>query len=120
MTAPERAMVRCLFFFVASMALETSAILVPRPTYDVEGGGHVVSDVPPGPRIFPKEEWRLPGHMRPVGYNVRLLPLIEEGSFLTEGFVEIIADCLNSAGNITLHSAVDIDDSSVAVSPQFR
>ncbi len=63
------------------------------------------------------EEWRLPQHMRPVSYTVRLLPFIEEGNFLTLGAVEIYVDCLQDAGNVTLHSAVNLNESSVAVRP---
>jgi hypothetical protein len=62
-----------------------------------------------------KEEWRLPEHIRPIWYSVRLLPYMEEGNFLTEGYVEIFVDCLEDTTNITLNSAVTIIDPSVAV-----
>ena len=62
------------------------------------------------------EDLRLSGDLRPVSYNVRLLPFIEEGNFTVDGFVEIIFNCIRSTSNITLNSnELTIDRNSIGV-----
>lgn len=54
------------------------------------------------------EEMRLPGDIIPISYNVRMLPyveLIESGNYTTDGYVEIVFQCLRSTVNISINSA---------------
>ena len=62
------------------------------------------------------EEYRLPRHIIPSAYNIRLLPFIEEGNFTTHGEVQIHANCVEEADNITLNVAdIDLDLESITV-----
>ena len=51
------------------------------------------------------EDLRLPDALKPTLYNVRLLPFIEPGNFTTDGYVEILFDCLTGTRNISMNSA---------------
>jgi len=51
------------------------------------------------------EDLRLPSTLKPTLYNVRLLPFIEPGNFTTDGYVEILFDCLTDTRNISMNSA---------------
>lgn len=65
------------------------------------------------------DDLRLSGDLKPVSYNIRLLPFIEVGNFTTDGYVEIVFNCIRATSNITLSSnALTIDSSSVAVIAQ--
>ncbi len=91
--------------------------LIPQPVRLESGSSpDVLSATTQLTRAGVKEEWRLPENIRPVWYSVRLLPFMEEGNFLTEGYVEIFVECINDTNSITLNSAVTIDDSTVSVS----
>jgi len=46
---------------------------------------------------------RLPQHLG--SYNIRLLPFIEEGNFTTDGYIEIVFNCIAPTDNLTLNSA---------------
>ena len=62
------------------------------------------------------EDLRLTGDLRPVSYNVQLLPFIEVGNFTTDGYVQIVFNCIRSTINITLNSnALTIDRNSISV-----
>ena len=62
------------------------------------------------------EEYRLPRHIIPSAYNIRLLPFIEVGNFTTHGEVQIHAHCIEEADNITLNVAdIDLDLESITV-----
>lgn len=52
-----------------------------------------------------EEEYRLPGNLKPVSYMIRLLPIIEEGNFTTDGLISMVFDCLADTANITINSA---------------
>ena len=94
-------------------AISASSIPLPSRRNEVPQQTHALATY--SGRADVKEDWRLPEHIRPIWYSVRLLPYMEEGNFLTEGYVEIFVDCLQDTTNITLNSAVTIIDSSVAV-----
>ena len=61
------------------------------------------------------EALRLPGDIIPISYNIRLLPFIG-GNFSTDGYVEILVQCVRNAPNISLNSAdIDINVASISV-----
>lgn len=63
------------------------------------------------------EEYRLPRHILPSFYNIKLLPFIEVGNFTTHGEVQIHATCVEALDSITLHIAdIDLDYTSILVS----
>ena len=54
------------------------------------------------------EDMRLPGDIIPINYNVRMFPfveLIESGNYTTDGYVEILVQCLKATSNISINSA---------------
>lgn len=62
------------------------------------------------------EDLRLPGDILPRSYNVRLLPFIEVGNWTTEGYVEILVECIIPTVNISLNSLdLTIDTASITV-----
>ena len=62
------------------------------------------------------KDWRLPGDLVPVDYKIRLLPFLEVDNFTTDGYVEIIFNCLKDTTNITLNSAdLTFDCNSISV-----
>jgi hypothetical protein len=57
------------------------------------------------------EDTRLPGDIIPITYNIRMLPFVEliaSGNFTTDGYVEIVAECVRATSNISINSA-DLD-----------
>lgn len=61
--------------------------------------------------------WRLPQDLEPITYSIRLLPFIEENNFTTDGFVEIVFNCLVSTPYIIFNAAeIDLNNESVSVS----
>ena len=59
---------------------------------------------------------RLPKNLRPIHYEIRLLPWMEEGNFTTSGFIEVLMECVEQTNKIVLHSAeIEIDRMSVQV-----
>lgn len=59
---------------------------------------------------------RLPRDLRPLHYDIRLLPWMEEGNFTTTGFIQILLECITITDKIVLHSAeLEIDRTSVQV-----
>jgi hypothetical protein len=57
------------------------------------------------------EDMRLPGDIIPITYNIRMLPFVEliaSGNFTTDGYVEIVAECVRATSNISINSA-DLD-----------
>ena len=62
------------------------------------------------------DPWRLPLQFAPVSYYVRLLPFIEVGNFTTDGYVEMVVQCVQSTSNITFHSnQITLDYASILV-----
>lgn len=51
-------------------------------------------------------EYRLPTNIVPKKYTIKLTPFIEPGNFTFKGYVEIIANIVNSTNKVVLH----IDD----------
>ena len=63
------------------------------------------------------EDMRLSGDLRPLFYNVKVLPFIEVGNFTTDGYVEITFNCIRATSNISMNAVeLTIDRSSVVVS----
>ena len=59
---------------------------------------------------------RLPRHLIPIKYNVKLIPFIIPDNFTIDGSVSIIMEALETGSNVTLHSAdMDIDHGTVRV-----
>ena len=58
---------------------------------------------------------RLPEHLSPLSYDVKLVPFIIPDNFTIEGSMSLVMEAKTSGStNITLHSAeTDIDHSSV-------
>lgn len=91
---------------------------------DVLGGGSVggkaAIDAAPEQDAQPKSkkprDVRLPLHLIPSGYNVRLLPFIEEGNFTFNGEVTVTMSAEAAGSNITLHiNDLVVDHDSVVV-----
>ena len=76
-------------------------------------------DVPteiPTPTAKTTANIRLPRNIRPVHYDIRLLPWMEEGNFTTNGFIQILLECVETTNKIVLHSTdIEIDRTSVQV-----
>lgn len=54
------------------------------------------------------EDMRLPGDIIPIEYNIRMFPfveLIETGNYTTDGYVEILIQCVRTTRNISINSA---------------
>lgn len=67
------------------------------------------------------EDLRLPGDILPRLYTIRLLPFIEVGNWTTDGYVEIVVDCVISTVNISMNSLdLTIDLASVTVIRKMR
>lgn len=66
------------------------------------------------------EEMRLPGDIIPITYNVQVFPyveLIESGNYTTDGYVEIVVECVRNTRNISINSAdLKIKTETIAVS----
>ena len=62
---------------------------------------------------------RLPGDIIPITYNVRMLPFVEliaSGNYTTDGYVEIVVECVRATQNISINSAeLDIKRSTISV-----
>lgn len=59
---------------------------------------------------------RLPRNLLPLHYDIRLLPWMEEGNFTTDGFIQILLECVKTTNKIVLHSTdIEIDRTSVQV-----
>ena len=59
---------------------------------------------------------RLPKNLRPLHYDIRLLPWMEEGNFTINGFIHILIECIQNTNKIVLHSTdIEIDRVSVKV-----
>ena len=65
------------------------------------------------------EDMRLPGDIIPITYNVRMLPFVEliaSGNYTTDGYVEIVVECVRATQNISINSAeLDIKRSTISV-----
>ncbi|KAI9551545.1 hypothetical protein GHT06_021878 [Daphnia sinensis] len=65
------------------------------------------------------EDLRLPGDILPRLYTIRLLPFIEVGNWTTDGYVEILVDCVISTVNISMNSLdLTIDLASITVTDE--
>jgi len=65
------------------------------------------------------DEFRLPGDLRPTFQIIKLIPHLEVGNFITEGYTEIFVDCIEATKIIVLNSVnLTMDRNSVAVSFQ--
>ena len=67
------------------------------------------------------EDMRLPGDIIPINYNVQMFPfveLIESGNYTTDGYVEILVQCLKATSNISINSA-DLDIKQLTISVSF-
>ncbi|KAG8235173.1 hypothetical protein J437_LFUL015479 [Ladona fulva] len=59
---------------------------------------------------------KLPSHLYPIHYRVRLMPFIWPGNFTTAGELDLLVDCLHSAHNVTLYAKeIDVLDDSVHI-----
>ena len=66
------------------------------------------------------DEFRLPGDLRPTVQIIKLIPHLEVGNFITEGYTEIFVDCIEATKIIVLNSVnLTMDRNSVAVSFQL-
>ena len=67
------------------------------------------------------EDMRLPGNIIPISYNIRMFPfieLIESGNYTTDGYVEILIQCLKATSNISINSA-ELDIKNLTISACF-
>ena len=61
-------------------------------------------------------DMRLPKNVLPNSYDIKLIPIIEEGNFTTIGYIEILVDCFETTSNISMNSAdISINQSSILV-----
>lgn len=59
---------------------------------------------------------RLPKNLRPLHYDIRLLPWMDESNFTINGFIHILIECVENTNKIVLHSTdIEIDRVSVKV-----
>ncbi|KAG8235179.1 hypothetical protein J437_LFUL015485 [Ladona fulva] len=57
---------------------------------------------------------RLPSHMKPIHYRIRLMPFIWPGNFTTAGELDVLMECLLSSHNVTLNAKeIDVLEDSV-------
>lgn len=62
------------------------------------------------------EDVRLPKNLRPLHYDIRLLPWMDESNFTINGFIHILIECVENTNKIVLHSTdIEIDRVSVKV-----
>lgn len=79
------------------------------------GGGHPAA---PGDAAKDKVDVRLPRSVRPVAYDIRLLPLIK-GDFTFTGEVAITINVTETTNNLTLHAhELTVDERSVTLTRQ--
>lgn len=91
--------IKCQHVDIVNPLLEEPALDIPNSTTKP-----MVTDV------------RLPRNLRPLHYDIRLLPWMEEGNFTTTGFIQILLECVTATDKIVLHSAdLEIDRTSVQV-----
>jgi hypothetical protein len=65
-------------------------------------------------------DMRLPKNALPISYDIKLIPIIEEGNFTTIGYIEILVDCLETTSSISMNSAdISINQSSILVTIIF-
>ncbi|XP_046441609.1 aminopeptidase Ey-like [Daphnia pulex] len=65
-------------------------------------------------------DMRLPKNFLPISYDIKLIPIIEEGNFTTIGYIEILVDCLETTSNISMNSAdITINQPSILVTNLF-
>ncbi|XP_046404994.1 aminopeptidase N-like [Ischnura elegans] len=61
-------------------------------------------------------DYRLPTHLKPIHYRLRLMPFIWPGNFTTAGDLDVSVACLESANNVTLNAKdIEIDVESIAI-----
>lgn len=65
------------------------------------------------------EVYRLPGDLLPSSYTIRLLPFLDEGNFTTDGYIEILVDCVADTNNIVMNS-LDITINVLSISVRTR
>ncbi|XP_046648039.1 aminopeptidase N-like [Daphnia pulicaria] len=59
---------------------------------------------------------RLPKNLRPLHYDIRLLPWMDESNFTINGFIHILIECVENTNKIVLHSTdIEIDRVSVKI-----
>ncbi len=59
---------------------------------------------------------RLPKNLRPLHYDIRLIPWMDESNFTINGFIHILIECVENTNKIVLHSTdIEIDRVSVKV-----
>ena len=74
------------------------------------------SDRPPPAAAAAPSDIRLPRHLVPLAYRLRVLPLFEEGDFGFSGAVTVTLRAAAAGDNVTLHvSQLEVANSSVAV-----
>lgn len=75
------------------------------------------TDSIPQPTVKPMvTDVRLPRDLRPIHYDIRLLPWMEEGNFTISGFIQILFECAANTNKIVLHCAdIEIDRMSIRV-----
>ena len=60
--------------------------------------------------------FRLPGDIRPVHYNISLIPILDGDNFTTLGQIEITLDCIRDTTQIKLNSVdIEVDEGSILV-----
>lgn len=66
------------------------------------------------------EIYRLPGDLLPSSYTIRLLPFLDEGNFTTDGFIEILVDCVADTNSIVMNSRdISINVMTISVRTEF-
>ncbi|CAB4066589.1 ANPEP [Lepeophtheirus salmonis] len=83
-------------------------------TTEGEGGGGDTDTPKPPAKIT---DVRLPTHLKPELYVIRLLPFLEPGNFTIDGHIKIDFKCIEDGSkNITLHSFdIDVNTESLVV-----
>ena len=62
------------------------------------------------------DPWRLPSDIKPITYDIRLLPFIEENNFTTDGQITMKLECLKDTNVIAFNNReINIDSSSIQV-----
>lgn len=64
---------------------------------------------------------RLPRAIKPVSYNIKLIPYFEERNFTFDGYAQIVMNCHENTSNITLHAiTLAINESDIAIYQLFE
>ena len=115
-----------LFFVSSLVAVGLLIHFLAGPAHPQASNGSLPSNSSSPPsshtsEVKPPRNVRLPRHVLPRHYDIKLLPIIEKGNFSILGDIAIDLECKQETDRIILHSAdIVVDDTSVKVFYLFR